>query len=239
MSMEIKGSSACNCYAVQRMAGNQAASGNTKKKYTERIRETAVENKAVNTESYAKELAKLVPSVKFNVGYSLSSAKSGKTLTVNPKLLEKMQNDPKQEKETKELIKGVESAMRLIEGINKAIGWMVVYKHNYIDENGKYHSMGYYRNDFMLNLSDKLRKERQENSEKLIEKSKEKAEKKEDELQEASEEKKGEKAEQILYEKQAASIIEAAQEDGEDDKTDEKEMRIKIIMSFVSSQKMW
>lgn len=174
MSMEITGGCGYNGCAAQSMTGNQSAACNAKKKETGKIQDTAVENKAKNTESYAKELAKLVPSVKFNVGYSLSSAKSGKTLTVNPKLLEKMQNDPEQEKETKELIKGVESAMRLIESLNKATGWTVVYKHSYIDENGKYHSIGHYRNDFMLNLSDKLRKERQENTKKLLEKSKEK-----------------------------------------------------------------
>lgn len=58
---------------------------------------------------------------------------------------------------------------------NRASGWTVVYKHSYIDENGKYHSVGHYRNDFMLNMSDKLREERRENAEKLFEKSKEKA----------------------------------------------------------------
>ena len=103
-----------------------------------------------------------------------------------------MQNDPEQAKETKELIRGVESAMNLIDSINKASGWTVVYKHSYIDENGKYHSVGYYRNDFMLNMSDKLREERKKNSEKLFEKSKEKATEKREELQKALEENKSE-----------------------------------------------
>ncbi len=49
----------------------------------------------------------------YKIGNGCSSAKSGKTLTVNPKLLEKMQNGPGQAKETKELIRGVESAMNL------------------------------------------------------------------------------------------------------------------------------
>ena len=61
--------------------------------------------------------------------------------------------------------------------------------HSYIDENGKYHSVGCYRNDFMLNMSDKLREERRKNSEKLIEKLKEKAEKSEEDLEENGEEK--------------------------------------------------
>ena len=98
-------------------------------------------------------------------------------------------------------------------------------------------------NDFMLNMSDKLREERRENSEKLIEKTKEKAAEKKEELAETLEEKKEtkeddadgkveekstpNKAEQLLNEKLAASkdnmiylndtdirtMIEAAKED--------------------------
>ncbi len=192
------------------------AVGGTKKK------ETTESSKSKSTAEYANELAKLVPSVEFKVGKSCSSAKSGKTLTVNPQLLEKMQNDPEQEKETKELIRGVESAMNLIESINKASGWIVVYKHSYIDENGKYHSVGHYRNDFMLNMSDKLREERRKNSEKLIEKSKEKVVERKEKLEETLEEKKAaaiekgttkkvleesiyNRAEQLINEKMAVS----------------------------------
>lgn len=36
-------------------------------------------------------------------------------------VLETMQNDPEQEKETKELIRGVESAMNVIDSINRAV----------------------------------------------------------------------------------------------------------------------
>lgn len=152
-------------------------------------------SKAKNTADYASELAKLVPSVDFRVGNSFSSAKSGKTLTVNPKLLEKMQNDPKQERETKEMIKGVESMTRLMNSIYSSSGWTVVYKHSYIDENGNYCSTALIRNDYMLNLSDKLREERKKNSEKLFERSKEKTADKKEELQEAATEKQLEEAE--------------------------------------------
>ena len=242
MAMEINGN--YGGYAAQSMTGNTAA-GSAKKKETENVPEAARSGKAKSQADYANELAKLAPSVEFKVGNSFSTAKSGKTLTINPKLLEKMQNDPKQEKETKELIRGVESAINMIESISKASGWTVVYKHSYIDENGKYHSVGYYRNDFMLNMSDKLREERKKNSEELIEKTKEKAEEKKDELEETLEEKKEEKtekesaynkAEQLLEEKMTASkdgtvylndtdirtIIEAARED-DADKTSVKE----------------
>jgi len=138
------------------------------------------------------ELAKLVPSVKCKVGNTFSSAKSGKTLTIHPLFLEKMQNDPEKEKEMKELIKGVESAVNLLDSVMNASGWTVVMKHDYIDENGKYRQIALVRNDFMLNMSDKLREERRNNLEKLIERSKEKATEKRETLQEALEENKTE-----------------------------------------------
>ena len=219
MGMEITNN--YSSYVAQNIARNNAASS-TKKKEAENASETTGNSKVKDTSDYANELAKLVPSVDFKVGNGCSTAESGKTLTINPKLLEKMQNDPEQEKETKELIRGVESAMNLIDSINKASGWTVVYKHSYIDENGKYHSVGYYRNDGMLKLSDKLREERKKNSEKLLEKTKEKAAEKKEELEEALEEKKAaeieegtaekaeggsayNKAKQLIHEKMAAS----------------------------------
>lgn len=183
-------------YAAQSAAGNSAANG-TKKKETEKVQETAGSSKPRNTAEYANELAKLVPSVEFQVGNSFSTAKSGKTLTVNPQLLEKMQNDPEKEKEMKELIRGVESMTKLAEGINKGSGWTVVFQHSYIDENGEYRHFSLIRNDFMLNMSDELREERKKNSEKLIERLKENAAEKAEELQETLEEKKNGKAEEL------------------------------------------
>ncbi len=200
MAMEINGN--LPDYSVRKQNYSsyaaQSMEGNTKKKETKKTRKAAEGSRSKSTTEYANKLAKLVPSVDFKVGYGCSSAKTGKSLTVNPKLLEKMQNDPEQAKETKELIRGVESAMNLIDSINKASGWTVVYKHSYIDENGKYHSVGYYRNDFMLNMSDKLREERKKNSEKLLEKTKEKA-------AEKKEKSAYEKAEQLINEKMAVS----------------------------------
>ena len=198
MAMEIT-NNVYNSYAAQSMA-ESSTENSTKKK---------------ETAEYARKLAKLVPSVDFRVGNAFSSAKNGKTLTINPQLLEKMQNNPEQAKETKELIRGVESAMNLIDSINKASGWTVVYKHSYIDENGKYHSVGYYRNDFMLNMSDKLREERRKNSEKLIEKRKEKAAEKKEEVQKKLEEKMAESKDGIIYlnDTEIRTIIEAAKED--------------------------
>ena len=144
-------------------------------------------DKAKSVAGYAKELEKLVPSVEFRVGNACVSAQRDKSLTVNPKLLEKMQNDPKTKKDMEDMIKGVESMSELAESLTKASGWTIVYQHSYIDENGKYHCRMQTRNDGMLKLSDKLREERKKNSEKLLEKSKEKAAEKEKELEEALE----------------------------------------------------
>ena len=96
MAMEITNN--YSSYAAQSMAGSNAACS-TKKKETENTSETTGNSKSRSTSDYVNELAKLVPSVELKVGNSFSTAKSGKTLTINPQLLEKMQNDPEKEKE--------------------------------------------------------------------------------------------------------------------------------------------
>ena len=175
-----------NVYATQKQQTEkkQAASGKeTSETAAAQKNSEAGNDKAKSAAGYAKELKKLVPSVEFRVGNACLSAQSGKSLTVNPKLLEKMQNDPKTKKDMEDMIKGVESMSKLAESLAKASGWTIVYQHSYIDENGKYHCRMQGRNDGMLKLSDKLREERRRNSEKLIEKSKEKAAEKEKELE--------------------------------------------------------
>lgn len=226
MAMEITNN--YGSYAAQSMAGNNAANGAGKKETnkasqatnqttrqtTGQTAQTAGSSKSNSTSDYVNELSKLVPSVEFRVGNSFASDETGKTLTVNPKLLEKMRNDPEKEKEMKELIKGVEAMTKLSESLNKATGWKTVFRHSYIDENGKYCHIALIRNEFMLDMSDKLREERRENAEKLLEKQKEKA---------------AEKAEKLLKEKISSSkdgtvymndeefkeIIEAVKEDKE------------------------
>ena len=193
MAMEITNN--YSSYAAQGMAGN------TKKKETEKTQKTAESSKSKNTAEYANGLAKLVPSVDFKVGNVCSSAKSGKSLTVNPQLLEKMQNDPEKARDMEDMIKGVGSMSKLAEGIAKATGWTIVYQHSYIDENGKYHCRMQTRNDGMLKLSDKLREERKKNSEKLLERAKEKAAEKKEKLEETLEEKQAAEAEEVTAEK--------------------------------------
>lgn len=175
-----------NVYATQKQQTEkkQAASGKeTLETAAAQKNSEAGNDKAKSVASYVKKLEKLVPSVEFRVGNACLSAQSGKSLTVNSKLLEKMQDDPKTKKDMEDMIKGVESMSKLAESLAKASGWTIVYQHSYIDENGKYHCRMQGRNDGMLKLSDKLREERRRNSEKLIEKSKEKAAEKEKELE--------------------------------------------------------
>lgn len=165
---------------------------------------------AADSSEYFRQLAKLAPSVEFRIGNTFSTAKSGKTLTINPALLKKMQNDPEQKKETMELIKGVEFMTKFMDGIYKASGKTVVFRHSYIDENGKYRAYSCVKSDDRM--SKKLREERRKNFEKFMAKTKEKAAKRKEELQKSLEEKRAEKreektnrAEKLINEKIAAS----------------------------------
>ena len=81
MAMEITNN--YSSYAAQTMTESGATSG-TKKKGTEKTQETAGNSKSKSTAEYANELAKLAPSVEFKVGNACSSARNGKSLTVNP-----------------------------------------------------------------------------------------------------------------------------------------------------------
>lgn len=181
-----------NSYASQIMTENNTSRG-TKKKETEKSSPTAKNDMDESMADYVRQLAKLVPSVEFRVGNSFSSAKTGLTLAVNPKLIEKMRNNPEQEKETKELIRGVETMTKWAESLNKATGWKTVFRHSYIDENGKYYSCSLTVNEFGYKMSEKLRKERQENAKKLIEKTKEKTAERKNSQKEKIEETKAEK----------------------------------------------
>ena len=214
MAMEIT-NNYNSAYESTYTAQKQQASKQQGASKTETKETAAAQKKTGVTTSksdYFSKLAKLAPSVDCRIGTTYSSARSGKTLTLNPKLLEKMQNDPEFEKEMMDMIKGVESMTRLSESINKATGWTTVFRHSYIDENGKYSHIAVIRNDFMYNMSDKLREERRKNYEKFIEKSKENAVKKKKELQKKLEDKRTEKrvektgkAEKLIKEKIAGS----------------------------------
>lgn len=146
--------------------------------------------KSSGNEEYLKNLQKQVPYIKLQTGYGLNANNDGKVnvVDVNPKLLEKMQNDPQAAKEYTQRLKDVESATKWVDNFEKTMGYTAVCRHGYIDENGNFSSFAVVvRKDEM---NEKLRKEAQENAEEQIEKSKEKAR---------------EKAEQLLEEKIANS----------------------------------
>ena len=112
-----------------------------------------------------------------------------------------------------ELIRGVESMQRLAESMTRANGFTTVYRHGYIDENGKYWGCACTVKKDPVNA--KLRKKTQENFEKRMEKSRENARKRKKQLAERLEEKRAEKkaekadnpgrAERMIREKIAAS----------------------------------
>ena len=147
----------------------------------EEIKETAAAQKNAETakgggnEEYLKNLQKQVPYIKLQTGYGLNTSNDSKVnvVSVNPKLLEKMQNDPKAAKEYTQRLKDVESATKWVDNFEKSMGYTAVCRHGYVDENGNFSSFAVVvRKDEM---NEKLRKEAQENAEEQIEKSREKA----------------------------------------------------------------
>ena len=224
MAMEI--TSNYSSYAAQGMADNT-------KKRAEKTSEPVKTNNTESTSDYLSKLQKQVPYMTLEVGSGLSMARDNKvnTLAVNPKLLEKMQNDPEKAKEYTQRLKDIENAQKFVDGYMKAKGSKTKFSHWYVDENGNYSHIAYYEHDntFYKKLSEKSREN--------IEKTREKSAEKQKEFQEKLEEKRTgqedgtatpNKAEQLINEKIATSkdgtiylndidirtIIEAAQEDG-------------------------
>lgn len=208
-----------NTYASSR---KEAVKKEEAKEIAAAQRSTETVKKSSN-EEYLDNLQKQVPYMKLQIGYGLNTNNDGKVnvVDVNPKLLEKMQNDPQAAKKYTQRLKDVESALKWLDNYKKSVGSTVIVRHDYIDENGNLsHFSVSVRKD---ELNEKLRKEAQENAEERIEKSREKARENAEQLAE----KMAEKAEQLLGEKIADSkdgtiylydtdmqtIIEAAKED--------------------------
>ena len=147
---------------------------NTKKR-VEKTSEPVKTNNTESTSDYLSKLQKQVPYMTLEVGSGLSMARDNKvnTLAVNPKLLEKMQNDPEKAKEYTQRLKDIENAQKFVDGYMKAKGSKTKFSHWYVDENGNYSHIAYYEHDntFYKKLSEKSR----ENIEKHIEKTREKA----------------------------------------------------------------
>lgn len=161
----------------------------------EEMKETAGTQKSVETvkknsnEEYLKNLQKQVSYMKLQVGNGVNTKNDGKVnvLDINPKLLEKMQNDPKAAKEYTQRLKDVEAATKYVDSFEKSMGYTAICRHGYIDENGNFSNFAVVvRKD---ELNERLRKEAQENTEEQIEKSREKAREKAEQLAERTAEK--------------------------------------------------
>ena len=211
--MAVTGVSNYSNYAAQSMAESNAANS-TKKKETEKTSTVTKTDNVESTSDYLSRLQKQVPYMTLEVGSSLSMSRDNKvnTLAVNPKMLEKMQNDPEKAKEYTQRLKDIENAQKFVDGYMKAKGSTTKFSQWYVDENGNYSHIAYYEHDntFYKKISEKSR----ENIEKHIEKTREKAVEKRKELQEELEEKRTikedeketpNKAEQLLEEKIASS----------------------------------
>lgn len=177
-------------YALRKKEADACGQGRSKEAgATEagRKNRTSVEERT-RTESnqeYLKGLQKKAPymNLELGTGLSMNRDKRAGVLTINPKLLEKMQNDPEAEKKYTQLVKDIERAEKTGDAYYNALGGVVERtSHWYIDENGKYYHFAYTRRDDKLNK--KIRQEAKENAEKLIEKTREKARKKAKELKE-------------------------------------------------------
>ena len=182
----------------------------------EETKETAVMKKSAeaakksSNEEYLKSLQKQVPYMKLQIGYGINTNNDGKVnvLDVNPKLLEKMQNDPKAAKEYTQRLKDIEAATKWVDNYMKSMGSTVIVRHCYVDENGNFSNFSIsIRKD---ELNERLRKEAQKNAEEQIEKLREKAREKAEQIAEKPEEKvkekdaelgKAEKAEKLLADK--------------------------------------
>ena len=137
------------------------------------------------------------PQMTFSVGTGFAGENARNTsdnanpyaLTIHPKLLEKMSDNPKAEAEYTQRIRDIGRAMSLADGIAKAWGMKTAYCENYVNENGKfYHISVSVRKD---ELNEKLREEARENTQAFIERmrgsAREAAEKLEAKLTQATE----------------------------------------------------
>ena len=188
---------------------NLYTSNRTKKGEASETSEAKVETvKKSSNEEYLKTLQKQVPYVKLQTGYGLNSNNDGKVnvVDVNPKLLEKVQNDPKAAKEYKQRLKDVEAATKWVDNFEKSMGYTAICRHGYIDENGNFSNFAVVvRKD---ELNERLRKEAYENAEKQIEKTRENARQKAEQIAEKLEE----KAEKVEDAQEKIAISEGAQD---------------------------
>ena len=212
MAMEISSNYSAyeNIHAVQ-------------KTETEKVKSQESGSNKSNNEEYLKSLQKQVPYMKLRIGSAVNTKNDGQVdvLDINPKLLEKMQKDPKAANEYGQRIKDVENAHKFVDSYLKSTGSTVVCSHAYLDENGNYCNFTVSVHKDTLN--EKLRKEAEENAKKQIEKTRESLKKKAEELEQKIEEKEQEPSVEEMIDKKLA--------DSEDGSIylDDKEMQQVIL----------
>ena len=188
MSMEITGNYS-SVYENTYAASKKEAAKKEETKETAATQKSTETAKKSRNEEYLKSLQKQVPYIKLQTGYGLNTSNDSKVniVDVNPRLLEKMQNDPKAAKEYTQKLKDVEAATKWVDNFEKSMGYTAICRHGYVDENGNFSSFAVVvRKD---ELNEKLRKEAQENTEKQIEKTRESVRQKAEQIAEKLEEK--------------------------------------------------
>lgn len=181
-----------------------------------------------DSKEYLRGLQRQVSDVTLETGSALNMKRDNKmgTVTINPKLLERMQNDPEAEKKYTQLIKDIERAEQTATAYYNSMGGCVERSsHWYIDENGQYTHFAYTRRDDRRNK--KLRKEARENAERLVEKNRERAIEKRKKLKEALDKR--------LEEKR----VEAEEKEGQGDKPGELERFAAEIPESPEKGKEW
>ncbi len=206
MPMEIN-NTYNNVYERTYAAHKKEIDGQKKTDKVSEVKENTIRKSS--NEEYLKNLQKQVPYIKLQTGYGINTNNDGKVnvVDVNPKLLEKMQNDPKAAKEYTQRLKDVEAATKWVDNFEKSMGYTAICRHGYVDENGNFCSFAVVvRKD---EWNEKLRKEAQENAEKQIEKIRENAHQKTEQIAEELEE----KAEEVEDADEKITISGGAQEE--------------------------
>lgn len=108
------------------------------------------------------------PGLTLASGNSLSLANDGKTglLTINPGVLNQMQNDPGKKAYYEQRIKDMEGATNWVNGFVKGMGYTTVFNHVYMDEEGNFSSIAL--NVKKDEMNEKLRQEAKERLEENV-----------------------------------------------------------------------
>lgn len=154
------------------------------------IMEKREKTKGTDNEEYLRSLQNQVPYTKLEIGSALSMQKDKRAgvITVNPKLLEKMQKDPEAAAQYTQKLKDIERAERTANAYYNSLGGVVERtSHWYVDEEGNHYHFAYTRRDDRLNK--KIQEETKKNTEKHIEKTRKKVREKAEKLKEQLEKK--------------------------------------------------